>query len=250
MQNHFQSWTDYGKFCTSVQRCSRFIHEPAVQSFLDALWATSHERIRTVPAGTQLWRAQLGCEYGRKEHDGDVDEFEWPFSPERMKPLRHSAHEGRVNPKGIPCLYVGSERETAMAEVRPWVGATLSLATLRVERDLTLVDCSVGSGGGSPIFLVEPEGEMRTQAIWRQVDKDFSRPVENEMSTAEYVPTQVIAEFFKQKGIDAIGYKSGLEAGFNLAIFDPALATVVACGLYSADSIRYAFRLSGQGYSV
>jgi len=31
-----------------------------------------------------------------------------------MKPLRDRAYEGRVNPKGVPCLYLATDPETAM----------------------------------------------------------------------------------------------------------------------------------------
>lgn len=40
-----------------------------------------------------------------------------------MKPLSNSASEGRANPKGIPYLYVATDKETAMSEVRPSLGA-------------------------------------------------------------------------------------------------------------------------------
>lgn len=55
-----------------------------------------------------------------------------------------AAHEGRVNPRGIPCLYAASNLETAVAEVRPWLGALVSVAQLSPVRLLRLVNCSDG----------------------------------------------------------------------------------------------------------
>ena len=47
-----------------------------------------------------------------------------------MKPLERIALEGRTNPKGIPYLYLSSKKETAMSEVRPWIGGYISLGLL------------------------------------------------------------------------------------------------------------------------
>ena len=43
-----------------------------------------------------------------------------------MKPLGGRATDGRANPRGIPCLYLATTKETAMSEVRPWIGSYVS----------------------------------------------------------------------------------------------------------------------------
>jgi hypothetical protein len=63
-----------------------------------------------------------------------------------------------------------------------------------------------------------PEEAIKT--IWRWVDKDFSEPVDRNDNTADYVPTQIIAELFKTNGFDGIKYKSTFSNGKNLALFD------------------------------
>jgi RES domain-containing protein len=42
-----------------------------------------------------------------------------------MKPIPKWQGEGRANPRGIPVLYLATHRETALAEVRPWIGAVI-----------------------------------------------------------------------------------------------------------------------------
>ena len=59
-----------------------------------------------------------------------------------MMPLPDRANEGRVNPKGIPCLYFSSDRDTAMTETRPWIGSLVSVAQFVMLRELTVVDWS------------------------------------------------------------------------------------------------------------
>ncbi len=60
-----------------------------------------------------------------------------------MKPLRDHASEGRAHRRDAPCLYLTDDRDTAMAEVRPWVGAHITLAHFNVAKDCVLVDCSL-----------------------------------------------------------------------------------------------------------
>nr|WP_267877655.1 RES domain-containing protein [Massilia frigida] len=111
------------------------------------------------------------------EQDGVEYTDPAPFPAKRMKPLSNAAHEGRVNPKGIPCLYVANDRETAMSEVRPGVGAELSLAQLVLNREITLIDFSVGHEDvGTPFFFEEPTPKMREKAVWKQVEDAFSKP--------------------------------------------------------------------------
>ena len=65
-----------------------------------------------------------------REEGEEVDTYDVPtcFAPNRMKPLVNKAIEGRINPKGIPYLYLSTKKETAMSEVRPWIGAAIALS--------------------------------------------------------------------------------------------------------------------------
>ncbi|NHZ82770.1 RES domain-containing protein [Massilia sp. CCM 8695] len=75
-------------------------------------------------------------------------------------------------------------------------------------------------------------------------------PVNSDPATAEYVPTQVIAEFFKKQGFDGVVYKSRLGPGFNIALFDIDVADVANCQLYSVKSVEFSFAQEGRGYNV
>jgi hypothetical protein len=95
-------------------------------SFCTRSQATSNTRKMDFPSKRFLWRAQLGDHCEEVEIDGELSSEQGPLPLARMKPLAHSPHEGRVNPKGIPCLYLTTEKDTAMAEVRPWIGSLSS----------------------------------------------------------------------------------------------------------------------------
>ena len=250
---------DFDRFSDSVERRVRFVHERHVITFLNTLLDTSKQRHRRISEGKYVWRAQLGCTTEERMQNDAVWDEPVAYPPERMKPPPHVAHEGRVNPKGIPCLYVATNKETAMAEVRPWIGSKVSVGQLRTMRELTLVDFSQGHDSKLNFFFEESPPAEREQHIWEQVDRAFSTPVTAGLSTAEYVPTQVISEFFKKKGVDGVAYKSQLGPGFNLALFDLEAASVVNCSLYPVNSISFTYgelehsyqtKCRGQKYSV
>jgi hypothetical protein len=251
MPKQFKSWCDFMSFSHAVKYKSRFVHDKVIHAFLDTLYQTSKLRHRRITTDKCVWRAQLGATTVDMEQDGVEYTDPAPFPAKRMKPLLNAAHEGRVNPKGIPCLYVANDKETAMSEVRPGVGAELSLAQLVLNREITLIDFSAGHEDvGTPFFFEEPTPKKRETAVWKQVEEAFSKPVTSDQATAEYVPTQVIAEFFKKMGFDGVVYKSRLGPGFNIALFDLSVADVSNCQLYTVKSVEYSFAAEGRGYNV
>lgn len=229
---------------------SRYVLDDVAQSFLETVLATSGGRRKEIPEGRIFWRAQEG--HGWEEIRQDDDEFvvPGPHPQDRMRPLPHSATEGRVNPKGIPYLYLATDKKTAIAEVRPSVGIYVSVGQFKTMRPLALLDCSVGSGS-EIIYLGEPEDiEERNRAVWTDIDRAFSDPVKVSDSTADYAPTQILAEMFKREGYDGIAYKSNLGPGVNVAIFDPKAAEIVNCSLYRVKFVDFDFDEAGNSYFV
>src|SRR3569833_2142349 len=180
----FKSGWDFNRFSESVRFRYRYAHAPEVHEFLEALLDGAGPRTVVIPAGSRYWRAQLGTATAlRKYEDPDqtfvVDDDE-PFPAGRMKPLRNAAHEGRVNPRGIPCLYLATDKETAMSEVRPWLGAKLSVAAFRIERELRVGNASVDHDKkpDPDLLLGTPSPQEIVAGIWGQVDRAFSAPVD------------------------------------------------------------------------
>jgi hypothetical protein len=163
-----------------------------------------------------------------------------------MKPLPDRAREGRANPKGIAYLYVSSHRERAMAEVRPWIGAYVSVAELSVVRDLRLVNCTEDSE--RQVYLGEPPPERWDEEVRQDIDNAFSQPVVPTDEVPDYVPTQVLAEFFKVSGFDGVAYRSALGKGHNIVLFDPEGAQLRACGLYHAKNLTFTFDEASNPY--
>ncbi len=246
----FKSWRSLCHFEQAVRKRNRFIYDSATKDFLKIVLETSKSRVEEIKEGSILWRSQLGHDwepcYEGDEHIGDVPS---PFFHKRMKPLNDSACEGRANPKGIPYLYLSTDMNTAMAEVRPWVGSYISVAQFKLLKNVRLINCT-SEDKGAMTYLKEPEPKKREIAVWRDIDKAFFRPVTSNETNADYVSTQIIAELFKNNGFDGIAYRSSLGKGHNITLFDLEVADLINCTLYEAKKVSFDFAQSSSSYSI
>ena len=252
----FASWDSFSQFARRVRHDRRYVWSAEESAFLDTVIATIRDRDVTLPKGTILYRAQRGIDWHERQDDDGNDMGEEPvgYGAERMKPRRHRAAEGRANPTGIAVLYLGTTEQTAISEVRPWVGASVSVAQFKILRELKAIDLSKGHGKSSfgaiglgHFLNGEPlSAEEKEKAVWIDIDSAFSKPITNSDDAADYVPTQILAELFRNAGYDAIIYKSHFgKKGFNIAIFNIDDATAINCAPYEVTSIEVKFRESG-----
>jgi hypothetical protein len=165
-----------------------------------------------------------------------------------MKPLERRAAEGRANPKGIPVLYLATERDTAMREVRPWIGSRISVASFKANQDLRVIDCSQGSAGTRlwpKVYKLDDDSvppDAGEQSNWTDIDLAFAEPVDRSDDIADYATTQIIAELFKREQYDGIKYRSALSTtGHNVALFDISAADPVSCELFRVSTLDFKF---------
>lgn len=131
-----------------------------------------------------MWRAQVGYK-GIKEQEDATGEWHISYLPlanRRMKPTRSHRSEGRENVRGVPCLYVSTDRsprsavKTAIAEVRPEQGAYLSVAHLKLRRELRVIDASSDRVSFFELAQIPPDKreedpEVVTRWIWSRVQE-------------------------------------------------------------------------------
>lgn len=159
-------------------------------------------------------------------------------------PPSDKAGHGRANPAGIPYLYLGSTRATAVAELRPHTGEracvarfglsdadNLKLADLRDPRSLI----SPLSDGDETLII-----ELRADLpLLERLGEELTRPVQPSGAAYEYVPTQYLCEYIKKKGFDGVLYRSSVSSddGVNIALFHPTVATATQPDVVSVTKV-------------
>lgn len=162
-------------------------------------------------------------------HRARLQVSETPYALSQMgaPPKRASTH-GRANPAGIPYLYLASNAETAISEVRPHPGEIACVATFNLKKNLKVVDLRSPRRTVSPFQLGDEELIVqlrRDLAFLDAVSEELMRPVVPRSAAIDYVPTQYICELIKSAGFDGVVYRSSVGKGYNLALFDPENAT-------------------------
>jgi RES domain len=245
----FNTWQDFQNFEREVKFENRYIHSPAVSEFLSNIKRTLPPRERSIALGYILYRGQIG--YEEYESEGQVIISGFPSA--RMKPLPYRGKEGRANPKGISYLYLSNEENTALAELRPHLGQYISSAQFKVQRNLRVVDCYSVPRHYSYIecfFNTPVSQEEIGNAVWSMINAAFTKPVTNADEASDYVPTQILAEFFKSEGFDGVCFKSSMGAGYNFILFNIADAELLNCTVMETKFVSYNFCECANRYHV
>lgn len=217
----------WNRFCDTIKHKKRFFfHNEGVddkdsyspKSLLKAI-ASSCENLGLmgqIPSGTALWRARADLRRGVKHSAHD-------FGP---PPLAHALQSNRMNPPGIPMLYLASSVPTALKETRVKAG---HVGRWKLLRSLHILDLrSLPEVPG--IFSDEHKNDRLTLRFLRHFAHDIMQPVARDQRThIDYLPSQVVTEYlrdykFKSSRLDGIAYASTVNpVGWNLALFSSRL---------------------------
>lgn len=124
-------------------------------------------------------------------------------------PPPESTRDMRANYRYIPYLYASNNPYIAIVEVRPRLGASISIATIIANEDLRILDFT-----NLKKFLKMTDAKTN---FFSDLSALFSKPVTNEDDITDYIPTQYIAEYAKNLGYDGIMFKSSLVPEINKA---------------------------------
>lgn len=120
--------------------------------------------------------------------------------------------DARSNPKFIRYLYVAESPTTAVYEVRPILYNSINVAGIEVKDSLQIANIAVD------IDLSSEKSKSVDEWLLGFIQSAFSSPINN---PDEYIPSQIIAEYFRHLGFDGIRYSSSLhKGGYNLTIYD------------------------------
>ncbi|HEY3706287.1 MAG TPA: RES domain-containing protein [Terracidiphilus sp.] len=123
------------------------------------------------------------------------------------------AAAGRMNARGISTFCGATDREVALAEVRPFVGSRVVTARFELLRSISLLDLealSEVSASGS-LFDENHRYDMAKANFLQSLSQKMTAPVMPDAEIFEYLPTQVIAEYLASQvnpELDGILYPS------------------------------------------
>ncbi len=162
------------------------------------------------------------------------------LSKEEMKPKENMGVQGRANAVNINMLYLSGEKEIAISETRASLNEDVTLATFVLKKDLKLVNFSGENADFAWYFKVNLEGDPKAyheQDSLLHIGSAFSKPLTIDEAKTEYIPTQVIADYFKSKGYDGIAFQSQFtvkekqDKFMNYALFDLDAAEAIGSEL-------------------
>jgi len=162
-------------------------------------------------------------DYPEKVFRGRINEHNELIPKEYMgKPPSEIASQGRANPIGISYLYVASDIETAIAEIRPDKGDSVTIAEIALPKNLRFLDIRSPKNTISPFDFSDNvlEGLYRDIDLLERFGEELSKPVLPRKAHLEYLPTQYLTELVKNYGFDGVLYKSSVGNGFNIVIFN------------------------------
>lgn len=141
---------------------------------------------------------------------------------EMGKPPCEIASQGRANPIGISYLYVASDEETAISEIRPDKGDIVTIAKIKLPNNLRFLDIRSPKNTISPFDFSDNalEGLYRDIDLLEKFGEELSKPVLPRKAHLEYLASQYLTELVKHYGFDGVMYKSSVGSGFNIVVFD------------------------------
>ncbi len=168
--------------------------------------------IKELPVGTELWRARTDLPMRGKTTIAD-------FGP---PPVEHALQSNRMNPPGIPLLYLASTPLTALKEVR---ASEAKVGLLKVNRPLRFLD--LRQLPQIPGMFSDADREfVLSLKFLHDFSDDIMTPVPRDKRMhIDYLPSQVVTEFirdyeFTGGKVDGIAYGSTLHSrGWNVALF-------------------------------
>lgn len=220
-----EDWADFSRFVKHEARFTAFTQfakalgpaneapmtdeskEARIARFLNGFEAGLEDLVIDIPTGTSLFRCRILPPGQRHSH-------------ERMTspPLSKTTNQ-RMSPTGISYFYAADERDTAIAETRPYLGAQVSVAEFKAIDFIPILDLA-NLPQRTSIFDEERFHfyfERFYLPFLRDFSREISQPIVPGQEPIEYLPSQAFSEFIKnnqfERSIFGIRYLSAINEG-------------------------------------
>jgi hypothetical protein len=218
------SWNDFAE--TVMHKRRYFFERPidndrserlsAVELLSDVARAANHYGlVKSFPAGQRLYRCRMRSHIAQR--------FANPS--ELGAPPAGVASQSRMSPAGVPMFYGAERLSTAVMETVD-LGKHFAVGSFYTTKALKVLDLTA-----VPQVSLFSNEELRSFYHWadfmRDFIADFKKPVDRDRDTKhfEYVPTQIVTEFFRSPPsdgipkVDAIRYRSTRNDGICWVVF-------------------------------
>lgn len=171
-----------------------------------------------------VWhRARIGAKKRAADADYTTTKDSYYYEPYAAEmlgaPPVGTTSAGRLNRPGVSYLYLASDRNTAVAEVRPHPGEFVSLGAFKLKKNLTIADLSQHQL--TNLFRSNKELEKLEIIINMETAFATAAPPSNRQL---YSLTQFLSEVLRGLGFEGVKFRSTVGNGDNLVIFDPDVA--------------------------
>lgn len=192
-----------------------FETEPAARALVEGL---RDDLMTVIPAGSEFFRGRVGVKARvtlRRASPQDGRVFRYvPYSGKDIdRPPLKLATEGRFNRTRVSLLYLASDANTAVAEIRPHPGHLVSTAKFRLKRDLRVANFAKHDIRS---FLSDSRLEDLRRIL--SIADVLNVPVQPE-HRALYAATQLFADAVRAAGFEGLTFQSSVGAGTNLTCF-------------------------------
>ena len=173
-----------------------------------------------------------------KSKVGKERDFYGYGAKESFVPPANLTRDLRANYKYIPYLYCSNHPYISLVEVRPRLGTLVSVATIVNNEPIRLLDFTITK---KPSKMTETK-----QNFFSDLSTLYSTPIANDDDALDYIPTQFIAEYVKNKGYDGIAFSSSLTPDinkkypnrFNIVIFNYEKCNVIKSNVIEIEGIN------------
>lgn len=196
--------------------------EPSIESLI----APALKEIEVALPADDIWfRARMGYQqrYRRSTlswHD-NVQYQPWMHRNIGAPPPLNAGF-GRLNRAGVAMLYLASNKETAIAEIRPHPGHYVSIGAFKNREVVRLANFDPDIAN----FSANDE-RLHLYSIIQAFDRMMSTPVTPEEKSS-YLLTQLVAEILLRRGFGGVTYRSSVANGNNICIFRPSIFEFIA----------------------
>jgi len=212
------NYQDWDSFCNYLIGENRYILNDKYKKLTEEILKLAKDREVFLEQGSIFWRAKTSKGL-RVAEDGEIVSDKYT-QEEMSAPPKEKAKDGRANPAGISYLYLAEDLETAVAEIKPFIGDRITIASFTLNKKIKIVD--IRKNAPSLLEAIQSKDKNSFDHLWFGIKMYFSVPIKPE-DPKRYIPTQYLAELFKNNGYDGVIFESVQKKGnFNLVLFNPS----------------------------